>query len=757
MSQKKNMKSAKKILVIEDSNSFQKQINSFLSLEGFKVYEADNGIDGLKLAEKYSPSLIVCDIIMPGIDGYEVLKRLKHNRVTSAIPFIFLTSKSCKEDIRYGMNIGADDYITKPFSINDFIETVNKVIEKHENIKKYYDSMTKEMLHHLLSSSTAVIYTCKSYDYSNFTYISDNIISLLGYSPSEFISKPSFWHEKIHRDDIGKVLFHPSSVKENGSSAREYRMLHIDGTYRWIYDKQKFFTDSNENITETVGSWLDITERKKSEDFINRWIVMEELVSNIATRFINSPDIEKDIKHSLKAIGSFLNADRGLIALYSEDGRRISRFYEWCEENKKSQSENFKEVSRKAFPWFNEQLASCKSINITSLNSIPFEGEKEKKFLSSFGVKSFLCIPLIYNNISTGFAGFFSEEQEKTWEDIDLRLIKITGDIFANLLFKNNFSARKSKKTEISLFYNIIGRSAPMKRVYSLIEDLSDMETTVLVTGETGTGKELAAEALHSRGLRRHKHLVKINCSGLSEHLQESELFGHIKGSFTGAIKDKTGLFQKAEGGTIFLDEIGDISNDLQMKLLRVLQEKEIKPVGSENTFKVDVRIIAATNQDLRKKVMNGTFREDLYYRLNVIEINLPPLRERKDDISILIDHFIRRFNGIMRKNIKDISKEVENIFQSYSWPGNVRELENAIEHAFIVSQDDIITIKDIPPYFLKKNGNEAYRNGNESERELIIKILKKNQWKIAKTSRILNMSRPTLYKKIKMYNIEES
>ena len=745
----------KKILVIEDSKSLQKQINSFLSIEGFQVLEASNGQDGLNLAEKYSPSLIICDIMMPGIDGYEVLKKLKHNRVTSAIPFIFLTAKSCKEDVRYGMNIGADDYITKPFSLKDFTETVKKVIEKHEHIKKHYDSMSKEMLHHLLSSSTAVIYTCSSSDYKNFTYISDNIVSLLGYTPSEFITNQCFWHEKIHRDDIGNVLFRPSSAKENGSISTEYRMLHADGTYRWIYDKKKFFTDSSGNITETVGSWMDITERKKSEEFINKWIVMEELAANIATRFINSPDIEKDIKHSLMATAKFLNGDRALIAVYSDDCKRISRFYEWCSKDNGDSAEIFKEISRKVFPWLNEKLMSYNLINISSLSSIPPEGEKEKKFLSASGVKSFLINPLIYNNTPVGFIGFLTEEHEKTWEEIDIRLIKITGNIFANLLFKNNFSSRETKKTETSSFYNIIGRSIPMRKIYTLIKDLSDTETTVLITGETGTGKELVAEALHTRGLRRHKPLIKVNCSGLSENLQESELFGHIKGSFTGAVRDKMGLFQKAERGTIFLDEIGDISIEMQKKLLRVIQEKEIKPVGSENTFTVDVRIIVATNKDLREKVINGSFREDLFYRLNIIEINLPPLRERKDDIPLLTEHFIRKLNRSMKKNIKSISKEVENIFNNYSWPGNVRELENAIEHAFIVNHDNIITTGDIPPCFLK-NGHE-YDNGNEAENELIVRTMKENKWNVAKAARVLNMSRPTLYKKIKIYNITEA
>lgn len=246
-------------------------------------------------------------------------------------------------------------------------------------------------------------------------------------------------------------------------------------------------------------------------------------------------------------------------------------------------------------------------------------------------------------------------------------------------------------------FHGLIGTSEPIQKVFSLIEALSDVPTTVLINGESGTGKELVAAALHFNGVRTNKPFVKVNCSALSESLLESELFGHVRGAFTGAVSDKVGRFQKAHGGTLFLDEIGDISPAVQMRLLRVLQESEFERVGESTPTRVDVRIIAATNQDLAEKVRQGSFRQDLFYRLNVIRIVLPSLKERLDDLALLAAHFVAKFNDKFFRNIKDVSVDVMEIFRSHDWPGNVRELEHAIEHATVLCKTDVITVQDLP------------------------------------------------------------
>lgn len=302
-------------------------------------------------------------------------------------------------------------------------------------------------------------------------------------------------------------------------------------------------------------------------------------------------------------------------------------------------------------------------------------------------------------------------------------------------------------------FHHIIGKAASMQEIYNLVEDLANIQTSVLITGESGTGKELLAEAIHYEGNEKKRPLVKVNCSALSINLLESELFGHVRGAFTGAVRDKIGRFQSADGGTIFLDEIGDISPTIQQRLLRVLQDREFERVGDSNPIKVDVRIIAATNKDLSKKVKMGEFREDLYYRLKVVEINLPPLRERKEDIPILLTHFIDKLNSKLHKKIEAVSEDVLRIFMDYSWPGNVRQLAHTLEHAFVVCRQNIITVDNLPLDFRKTAVEIADKsissNRKLKEREMIMKVLERTAGNKAMAARLLGISRRTIHRKI--------
>ncbi|MGO9146572.1 MAG: sigma-54 dependent transcriptional regulator [Desulfomonilia bacterium] len=306
-----------------------------------------------------------------------------------------------------------------------------------------------------------------------------------------------------------------------------------------------------------------------------------------------------------------------------------------------------------------------------------------------------------------------------------------------------------------SKFQNIIGKSKKVQNIFNLVEALSDLGTTVLITGESGTGKELVANALHYSGKRAGKPFVKVNCAALAENLLESELFGHARGAFTGAIKDKQGRFELAKDGTILLDEIGDIPPRIQAKLLRVLEAKTYERVGDAAPKKTEARVIASTNSNLREKVKSGEFREDLYYRLNVVEIELPPMRERLEDIPLLVDHFCSMFENTFKKLINGISDEVMRIFINYRWPGNVREIEHAIEHAFVLCNDRVILPEHLPPYMLGpalKTCTGDNKSGDEME--LILDILTQTDWNIAKAARMLSMSRPTLYRKMREYGI---
>ena len=302
-------------------------------------------------------------------------------------------------------------------------------------------------------------------------------------------------------------------------------------------------------------------------------------------------------------------------------------------------------------------------------------------------------------------------------------------------------------------FSNIIGKDEKMQGLYSLMENLYNIDTTVLITGESGTGKGLIAEAIHYGGTRRQGQFVKVDCSALTETLLESELFGHTKGAFTGAVTDKIGRFQKADGGTIFLDEIGDVSLGVQQRLLRVIQEKTFERVGDSTQITVDVRIVAATNKNLQEKVRQKKFREDLYYRLKIIELSSPPLRDRQGDIPLLVEHFIEIFNQKMKKNINNISDDVYKIFMNYEWPGNIRELRNAIEHSFVVCNKTVITAEELPNE-LREIKTTPSMDEKSNEYNTILQALEKTHWNKTNAANLLGISRRTIYNKIKEYNI---
>ena len=339
------------------------------------------------------------------------------------------------------------------------------------------------------------------------------------------------------------------------------------------------------------------------------------------------------------------------------------------------------------------------------------------------------------------------------------------GQIIGGLETFRDVSQSHWMREELQRHYgysNIVGRSDEMKKVYEVLASLINTDTTVLIQGESGTGKELAARALHFYGPRKDKSFVAINCSALPEGILESELFGHAKGAFTGAVRDHVGKLELANGGTLFLDEIGEISQATQVKLLRVLEEREFQKVGDNRTIKIDIRLITATNKDLYKKVLDGSFRDDLYYRISVFPLHLPPLRERVEDIPLLVGHFIKKFNKQMGKSIQGIANRVLEILESYSWPGNIRELSNAIEHAFVHCKGSLIYPADLPqnivvvdPSPLKRRAPRAQEKLDLVERDLIVKALSASGGKKSLTARRLGMSRATLWRKMEKYRID--
>ncbi|MFQ6003519.1 MAG: sigma-54-dependent transcriptional regulator [Candidatus Zixiibacteriota bacterium] len=304
------------------------------------------------------------------------------------------------------------------------------------------------------------------------------------------------------------------------------------------------------------------------------------------------------------------------------------------------------------------------------------------------------------------------------------------------------------------------GKTKVMQYVFEMIKRVSKTETTVLITGETGTGKELVAKAIHYHSQRKDKSFVVVNSSAIPETLLESELFGYVKGAFTGALRNKRGLFQEAHQGTLFLDEIGEIPPSIQVKLLRAIENETVTPVGGTKGDKVDIRLIAATNHDLQEEVHKGTFRDDLYYRLRVMCINLPKLRERSEDIPLLANHFLKKYNRSLKKEVKGISKEALNLLLDYDWPGNVRELEHGIERAVLVCDSQSILPEHLPPEIQFPEEAHIRRAGEEGkslkavEKEYIRMILKKAGGHKSKAASILGVDRRTLYRKLKRYGI---
>jgi len=334
------------------------------------------------------------------------------------------------------------------------------------------------------------------------------------------------------------------------------------------------------------------------------------------------------------------------------------------------------------------------------------------------------------------------------------------GDIIGGVETFRDLSVVEELRRRLDKKYShqdIISKNNKILEIFDILPGIAESESTVLIEGESGVGKELFTRAIHNLSPRKKKPLVTINCGAIPDALLESELFGYKAGAFTDARKDKPGRFALAEGGTLFLDEIGDISPALQVRLLRVLQDKIYEPLGGTESIKADVRIIAATNKELEKLIKDGSFREDLYYRINVIKIKLPPLRDRKEDIPLLANHFISRFNKLKPKLITSISPEVLSILMNHNFPGNIRELENIIEHAFVLNRSGKIEIKDLPENLRPTEANKQIeiKSIDDIEAQFITETLRKNNWNRSDAAKQLNMHKTTLWRKMKKLHIK--
>ncbi len=397
------------------------------------------------------------------------------------------------------------------------------------------------------------------------------------------------------------------------------------------------------------------------------------------------------------------------------------------------------------------------AVSVTDIKMAGMDGLALLDQIKSIDEHAIVIIMTAFSSVDSAIAALRKGAYDyvtKPFVNEDL-LQRIRNAVRNRTLFSENRALRRELNRQYS-FREIIGTSDKMQRVFELTSKVADTNSNVLILGESGTGKELIARSLHFNSSRSARPSLAVNCGALPEPLLESELFGHMRGSFTGAVADKKGLFRSADGGTLFLDEIGEMPLPLQVRLLRALQEHEVTPVGSSLPEKFDARIIAATNRDLAKEVEAGSFREDLFYRLNVIEISLPPLRDRAGDIPSLIRHFITKTAAAQSSVVKPISVEAMNALRSYTWPGNVREMENAIERAFILSGDDI-GLADLPQKIQDATGNRASSSDENTsleavERRHILDTLTSADGDKVAAARKLGIDLSTLYRKLKKY-----
>ena len=533
-------------------------------------------------------------------------------------------------------------------------------------------------------------------------------------------------------------------VLDSGEAVTDLEIFNEAADIKWKHLKVHCVPVMNEEEVIGIGMvFQDVTEITERLDFM-------KLLSELSARFVNlSHDIvEPEVEKGLESLARTVGVDYAGLHMVMDDNRMmlVIEYFGTRELAEMMDMNNYRWTELFA-PWFGGQLREGNIVQYENLEDLPEEARTEREFINISGMKSLLTIPLSVGGkirYALSLETFYSH---KVFVPDMVQNCKLVGEIFAGALERRKAEIKilslQSQleaelaylKDEIKLLHNfeeIIGQSKEMKMVYSKIEKIAPLNTTVLITGETGTGKELVARAIHHLSPKSKRPMVKVNCASLPANLIESELFGHEKGAFSGAHAKKEGRFELADGSTIFLDEIGELPLELQAKLLRVIQEGEFERVGGTRTIKTDARIIAATNRNLVDEVENNQFRKDLWYRLNVFPIEVPPLRSRKDDISLLIWYFIEKLGKKVGTEITKIPKKTLKKMENYSWPGNVRELENVVERSLLSSPGDSLVLADKLSSAEDDLSFPAERKTlDELQREYIIETLKETEGRI--------------------------
>ncbi len=492
------------------------------------------------------------------------------------------------------------------------------------------------------------------------------------------------------------------------------------------------------------------TSRTPGQPVTNEGIRFERLLADLSARFVNLPpaEVDQEIEQGLRQIAEALDVDRSTLMEFSEDGKELIFTHQWAREG--IVLDGSKRVTDDT-PWYAGRLLRGETIVYSRLpEDLPDEAGPEKAYCAATGLRSNLTIPLKVSGRPLAALAIGCFRRERLWPAELIPRLRLLGEVFSNALARRNHAVRleqalaevrglKERLEEENLYLrkeidatagtagDIVGESAAIKRSLVQAAQVAQTDATVLLLGETGTGKQLLAQTIHGLSTRRGRTMVQVNCAALPPTLIEAELFGRERGAYTGALARQTGRFEVADGSTIFLDEIGDLPLELQAKLLRVLERGEFERLGSSRTIRVDVRVIAATNRDLTAMVRDAKFREDLYYRLNVFPVTVPPLRARQEDIPLLTWAFVREFASAQGKTIEQIPRRTMDALQRYGWPGNVRELRNIIERATILSPGPTLRVELPASVDLQAAGMTL----EAIERRHIVAVLDEVRWRI--------------------------
>jgi len=540
-------------------------------------------------------------------------------------------------------------------------------------------------------------------------------------------------------------------------SLREYELTYTDPDGR-KHDLKMTLTGivENERLVRVWGSQTDMRKFREAQSALRQRRDFQELVAGISSYMIMTPieHSQRILEDCLKEVADFIDADNGSLLWIFDDQSQGSIQCRWTRTDKDIPDV----VTEQQFPALGEMIRAGKVLRISDVSALGADADTERRLFESWGLKSLVSLPLTIAGELTGTINFSTNQRERTWSDQDILDLRVLAEMFANFVSRLNSQQALSQalgelsdakerleaenvylRDEIDQthgFDEIIGASPAILRTLRMVEMVASTDTPVLILGETGTGKELIARAIHQRSTRKDRPLVKVNCATLPSNLIESELFGYERGAFTGATQRKLGRFDLADGSTLFLDEFGELPLELQTKLLRVLQEGEFDRLGGTETISVDVRLIVATNQDLADAVRAGTFRSDLYYRVNTFPVNLPPLREREGDIELLAMHFMDIYATKMGRHYRGISSAMMRQLMQYDWPGNVRELEGVVQRAVIASHGEVLELPE--PLVAGKSDDSDIKpargvsNLKTVEREHIVDVLEASSWRIS-------------------------